>query len=115
MACEYCNVDNLPIKYDNTISLLATFGVGGLSIWLKAQPEQYAMLSILVWLHFALYLFVSIRYSQNIAQYKIAFKNIPLIDTALIFATPFMAFTLYAGLVYHNQTALSVASATSVP
>ncbi len=100
-----------PWRILNTISLLATFGVGGLSIWLKAQPEQYAMLSILVWLHFALYLFVSIRYSQNIAQYKIAFKNIPLIDTALIFATPFMAFTLYAGLVYHNQTALSVASA----
>ena len=100
-----------PWRILNTISLLATFGVGGLSIWLKAQPEQYGMLSILVWLHFALYLFISIRYSQNIAQYKIAFKNIPLIDTALIFATPFMAFTLYAGLVYHNQTALSVASA----
>lgn len=100
-----------PWRILNTISLLATFGVGGLSIWLKAQPEQYGMLSILVWLHFTLYLFISIRYSQNIAQYKIAFKNIPLIDTALIFATPFMAFTLYAGLVYHNQTALSVASA----
>ena len=25
MACEYCNVDNLPIKYDNTISLLAVY------------------------------------------------------------------------------------------
>ena len=99
-----------PWRILNTVSLLATFGVGGLSIWMKAQPEQYGILSILVWLHFALYLFISIRYSQNIAQYKIAFKNIPLIDTALIFATPFMAFTLYAGLVYHNQNALSLAS-----
>lgn len=99
-----------PWRILNTVSLFATFGIGGLSIWLNAQPEQYTVLSILVWLHFALYLFVSIRYSQHIAQYKIAFKNIPLIDTALIFATPFIAFTLYAGLVDHHKTTLSFAS-----
>lgn len=100
-----------PWRILNTISLLATFGVGGLSIWMKAQPEQYSTLMLLVWLHFILYLFISIRYSLNISKYKIAFKNIPLIDTALIFATPFMAFTLYAGLVYNNHSALSLASA----
>jgi len=99
-----------PWRILNTISLLATFGVGGLSIWMNAQPDQYTMLMILVWLHFALYLFISIRYSLNISQYKIAFKNIPLIDTGLIFATPFMAFTLYAGLVFQNQSYLSLAS-----
>ena len=100
-----------PWRILNTVSLLATFGVGGLSIWMKAQPEQYAVLTLLVWLHFALYLFISIRYSLNIAKYKIAFKNIALIDTGLIFATPFMAFTLYAGLVYHSASRLSFASA----
>ncbi|WP_296277660.1 DUF2339 domain-containing protein [uncultured Acinetobacter sp.] len=100
-----------PWRILNTVSLLATFGVGGLSIWMKAQPEQYSILTLLVWLHFALYLFISIRYSLNIAKYKIAFKNIPLIDTGLIFATPFMAFTLYAGLVYHSASRLSLASA----
>lgn len=100
-----------PWRILNTVSLLATFGVGGLSIWMKAQPEQYAVLTLLVWLHFALYLFISIRYSLNISKYKIAFKNIPLIDTGLIFATPFMAFTLYAGLVYHSASRLSFASA----
>ncbi|MEG0486935.1 MAG: DUF2339 domain-containing protein [Acinetobacter sp.] len=100
-----------PWRILNTVSLLATFGVGGLSIWTKAQPDQYSLLTLLVWLHFALYLFISIRYSLNIAKYKIAFKNIPLIDTGLIFATPFMAFTLYAGLVYHSASRLSLASA----
>ncbi len=100
-----------PWRILNTVSLLATFGVGGLSIWTKAQPEQYMTLTLLIWLHFALYLFISIRYSLNISKYKIAFKKIPLIDTGLIFATPFMAFTLYAGLVYNNHRSLSLASA----
>ena len=100
-----------PWRILNTVSLFATFGIGGVSIWVYAQPIQFVQLSILVWLHFALYLFISIRYSLNISQYKIAFKNIPLIDTALIFATPFMAFTLYAGLVYHQHQQLSLASA----
>lgn len=100
-----------PWRILNTISLLATFGVGGLSLWTKAEPAQYTQLTILVWLHFALYLFISIRYSLNISKYKIAFKNVPLIDTALIFATPFMAFTMYAGLVYQNPRSLSWASA----
>ena len=100
-----------PWRILNTVSLLSTFGIGGLSIWLKATPEQYGMLTVLVWLHFALYLFISIRYSLQAAQYKTAFKDMPIIDTTLIFATPFMAFTLYAGLVYHNSHSLSVASA----
>ena len=99
-----------PWRILNTVSLLSTFGIGGLSIWLKATSEQYAMLTVLVWLHFALYLFISIRYSLQAAKYKTAFKDIPIIDTSLIFATPFMAFTLYAGLVYHNSQSLSVAS-----
>lgn len=100
-----------PWRILNTVSLLSTFGIGGLSIWLKATPEQYGMLTLLVWLHFALYLFISIRYSLQAMQYKMAFKDIPIIDTTLIFATPFMAFTLYAGLVYHNSQSLSIASA----
>lgn len=100
-----------PWRILNTVSLLSTLGIGGLSIWLKATPEQYGALTILVWLHFALYLFISIRYSLQAAHYKTAFKDIPIIDTTLIFATPFMAFTLYAGLVYHNSQSLSIASA----
>lgn len=100
-----------PWRILNTVSLLSTFGIGGLSIWFKAAPEQYGMLTVLVWLHFALYLVISIRYSLQAAQYKTAFKDIPIIDTGLIFATPFMAFTLYAGLVYHNSQSLSIASA----
>lgn len=100
-----------PWRILNTVSLLCTFGIGGLSIWLKASPEHYALLTVLVWLHFALYLFISIRYSLQAIQYKTVFKDIPIIDTTLIFATPFMAFTLYAGLVYHNSQSLSLASA----
>ena len=100
-----------PWRILNTVSLFATFGIGGLSIWTKATPEQYGVLSLLVWLNFALYLCISIFYSLQAIRFKTAFKQIPLIDTALIFATPFMAFSLYAGLVDQHAQSLSIASA----
>lgn len=100
-----------PWRILNTVALLITFGIGGFAIWFNARPEQYFQISCWVWAIFALYLFISIRYSQHIVELKTQFKDIPFIDTTLIFATPFMAFSLYAGLVYSDGHALSIASA----
>lgn len=99
-----------PWRILNTIALLMTFGIGGFAIWLNAEPAQYLQLSCWVWAIFTLYLFISIRYSQIIAQLGMSFKDIPVIDSTLIFATPFMAFSLYAGLVDSDGYALSIAS-----
>ncbi|MCH4246297.1 MAG: DUF2339 domain-containing protein [Acinetobacter populi] len=100
-----------PWRILNTVALLMTFGIGGFAVWFNAEPEQYFQISCWVWLIFALYLFISIRYSQLIIQFDQKFSDIPFIDSTLIFATPFMAFSLYAGLVDSDGQALSIASA----
>lgn len=100
-----------PWRILNTVALLMTFGIGGFAVWANAQPEQYTEISLWVWVIFALYLFISIRYSHLIVQYKTKFRDVALVDTTLIFATPFMAFSLYAGLVNSDGYALSIASA----
>lgn len=99
-----------PWRILNTVALLMTFGIGGFAIWFNAQSEQYTQIAIWIWVIFALYLFVSIRYSQLIVELNIPFKEIPYVDTTLIFATPFMAFSLYAGVVDSSGYALSIAS-----
>ncbi|GAA5014954.1 DUF2339 domain-containing protein [Acinetobacter puyangensis] len=100
-----------PWRILNTVALLMTFGIGGFAVWFNAEPGQYFQISCWVWLIFALYLFISIRYSQLIIQFDQKFSDIPFIDSTLIFATPFMAFSLYAGLVDSDGQALSIASA----
>lgn len=100
-----------PWRILNIIALLLTFGIGGIAIWRYALEEQHFAIGCWVWAIFALYLFMSIRYSQHIAAVHQHLKNIPVVDTTLIFATPFMAFSLYAGLVDSDGYALSIASA----
>ncbi|MCJ8147023.1 DUF2339 domain-containing protein [Acinetobacter sp. A3.8] len=100
-----------PWRILNTLGLLITFGLGGFAIWSKAEDTQAFQIACWVWAIFAIYLFISIRYSQHIVALKTQFKDIPYIDTSLIFATPFMAFSLYAGLVSSDGYALSIASA----
>lgn len=100
-----------PWRILNTLALLITFGLGGFAIWSKAEDTQAFQIACWVWAIFAIYLFISIRYSQHIVALKTQFKDIPYIDTSLIFATPFMAFSLYAGLVSSDGYALSIASA----
>ncbi|MFC3901937.1 Uncharacterized membrane protein [Acinetobacter marinus] len=100
-----------PWRILNTLALLITFGLGGFAIWTKAEDAQAFQIACWVWAIFAIYLFISIRYSQHIVALKTQFKDIPYIDTSLIFATPFMAFSLYAGLVSSDGYALSIASA----
>ncbi len=100
-----------PWRILNTLALMITFGLGGFAIWTKAEDAQAFQIACWVWAIFAIYLFISIRYSQHIVALKTQFKDIPYIDTSLIFATPFMAFSLYAGLVSSDGYALSIASA----
>lgn len=100
-----------PWRILNTVALLLTFGIGGLAIWQYAAEDQHFVIGCWVWAIFVLYLFMSIRYSQHIASVHQQIKNIPIVDTTLIFATPFMAFSLYAGLVDSDGYALSIASA----
>lgn len=99
-----------PWRILNTTALLLTFGIGGFAIWQHALDDQKFSISVWIWAIFALYLFISIRDGQQIAPIHNKIKNIPIVDTTLIFATPFMVFSLYAGLVDSESYALSIAS-----
>ena len=111
-----------PWRILNVSALLMTFGIGGYAIWFNAEPTQYHIIAVWIWAIFAIYLFISIRYSQ-LMQRELQQSNpldqnrltptqsLPRLDTTLLFAAPFMAFSLYGGVVASDGHGLSIASA----
>ena len=100
-----------PWRILNAAALLLTFVIVWLAIDKALVAEQYFAMACGIWAIFALYLFISIRYTQHIAPIHQHIKTIPMVDSTLIFATPFMAFSLYANLVESQGYSLSIASA----
>ncbi|MFT5119459.1 MAG: putative membrane protein [Psychrobacter glaciei] len=128
-----------PWKILNLFGVVVTFGLAyywGMSDDLSAVVEtQRWSLVVLVTLHLLLYLFVVIRYAQQIITYnilneknsshtdnannvdnvgKIHSKNngyVFPIDTGLLFSVPILAFGLFAALLDDIPNALTITSA----
>lgn len=57
-----------PWKILNQIAFFATMFIGGSAIVFYAEPAKFDTLDWILWLHIALFIWLSVRYSQNISR-----------------------------------------------
>ncbi len=57
-----------PWKILNQIAFFATMFIGGSAIAFYAEPAKFDTLDWILWLHIALFIWLSVRYSQNISR-----------------------------------------------
>lgn len=105
-----------PWKILNQIAFFATMFIGGSAIAFYAEPAKFDTLDWILWLHIALFIWLSVRYSQNIARVSEHEKQEgirlpPLLDVGLIFSVPVLGFTLHAYLVHESTQALTIGAA----
>ena len=91
-------------KILNHIAFVASMVLAGAMIVDTEPKAQYLWLDVLLWLHIALFIYVSIRYSQLILQQQQQqqlrkLDNAALLDVGLIFAVPIVGFSLHAFLM----------------
>lgn len=98
-----------PWKILNQIAFLATAVIGGIYAFVYGTINERAMMTILVIAHMAIFVWISFRFSQLIAQSDLKqFKLKPALDIALIFGAPVFAYIcLY--LMYFHETAWQAA------
>lgn len=94
-----------PWKYLNQIAFLMTSIVGGAYAFYQGYSTERYVISGLVLGHAAIFIWLSFRFSQLLAQQDLAqFHLKPALDIGLIFAAPLAAyFTLY--LMFFEETA----------
>ena len=101
-----------PWKILNQIAFFATMFIGGSAIAFYAEPAKFDMLDWILWLHIALFIWLSIRYSQVIskvsASQQSGLRLPPVLDVGLIFSVPVLGFTLHAYLVHESTQALTI-------
>ncbi|MGK7731782.1 DUF2339 domain-containing protein, partial [Acinetobacter baumannii] len=102
-----------PWKILNQIAFFATMFIGGSAIVFYAEPAKFDTLDWILWLHIALFIWLSVRYSQNISRVSEHEKQEgsrlpPLLDVGLIFSVPVLGFTLHAYLVHESTQALTI-------
>ncbi len=90
--------------------------IGGSAIVFYAEPAKFDTLDWILWLHIALFIWLSVRYSQNISRVSEHEKQEgirlpPLLDVGLIFSVPVLGFTLHAYLVHESTQALTIGAA----
>lgn len=105
-----------PWKILNQIAFFATMFIGGSAIGFYAEPAKFDTLDWILWLHIALFIWLSVRYSQNIYRVSAHEKQEgirlpPLLDVGLIFSVPVLGFTLHAYLVHESTQALTIGAA----
>ncbi|ENA2457565.1 DUF2339 domain-containing protein, partial [Acinetobacter baumannii] len=105
-----------PWKILNQIAFFATMFIGGSAIVFYAEPAKFDTLDWILWLHIALFIWLSVRYSQNISRVSEHEKQEgirlpPLLDVGLIFSVPVLGFTLHAYLVHESTQALTIGAA----
>lgn len=112
-------------KVLNALGAAMTFGVAGL--WGLSSSYDASLrwqLEALLLAHLALYLFIVVRYSQQLARlaetaaeqpddhaHKTVGSQILSVDSGLLFGVPLMGFALQAGLLHHLPYALAISSA----
>ncbi|MBJ9579240.1 DUF2339 domain-containing protein [Acinetobacter baumannii] len=105
-----------PWKILNQIAFFATMFIGGSAIAFYAESAKFDTLDWILWLHIALFIWLSVRYSQNISRVSEHEKQEgirlpPLLDVGLIFSVPVLGFTLHAYLVHESTQALTIGAA----
>ncbi|URM40421.1 DUF2339 domain-containing protein [Acinetobacter sp. AS23] len=105
-----------PWKILNQIAFFATMFIGGSAIGFYAEPAKFDTLDWILWLHIALFIWLSVRYSQNISRVSAreqqeGIRLPPLLDVGLIFSVPVLGFTLHAYLVHESTQALTIGAA----
>ena len=86
-----------PWKILNQIAFLATVFIAGGYAFLNGSDYDRPMMTILVLIHTAIFVWLGFRFSQLIAQTDLdQFKLKPVLDVALIFSAPIVGF----GFIY---------------
>lgn len=104
-------------KVLNALGAALTFGVAG--FWGLSSSYDASLrwqLEGLLLAHLALYLFIVVRYSQQLVHVgeqalQAGSERISVVDSGLLFGVPLMGFALQAGLLHHLPYALAVSSA----
>lgn len=104
-----------PWKILHQIAFFATMFIGGTTIGIYAKTAQFNMLDIILWLHMALFIWLSIRYSQLMLRAQNEQQQTaqtserlqPILDVGLIFSVPVLGFSLHAYLMHNSTSALS--------
>ncbi|RZF50153.1 DUF2339 domain-containing protein [Acinetobacter halotolerans] len=104
-----------PWKILHQIAFFVTMFIGGAVIGIYADHQQYTTLDFILWLHIALFIWLSIRYSQlmlraqNLQEETApkAQRLQPILDVGLIFSVPVLGFSLHAYLMHNSTSALT--------
>ncbi|USA52016.1 DUF2339 domain-containing protein [Acinetobacter sp. C32I] len=104
-----------PWKILHQIAFFATMFIGGSTIGIYAKTAQFNTLDIILWLHMALFIWLSIRYSQLMLRAQNAQQQTaqaserlqPILDVGLIFSVPVLGFSLHAYLMHNSTSALT--------
>jgi hypothetical protein len=79
--------------------------IGGATIAIYAETQQFNTLDLILWLHIALFIWLSIRYSQLMLRAQIQDARVdseikseskhlePILDVGLIFSVPVLGFS----------------------
>lgn len=110
-----------PWKILHQIAFFATMFIGGSVIGIYAENSQLNTLDIILWLHIALFIWLSIRYSQLMVaeqqqqrEFETGSNNKklqPILDVGLIFSVPVLGFSLHAFLMHDSTVALTSGAA----
>lgn len=102
-------------KMLNLLGAAVTFGLAGLWGWQRFDPSVRWPLEGLLIAHLALYIFIVVRYSQQLIHAQDAdptqHRRVPVVDSGLLFGVPMLGFGLQAGLLHDVPYALAVSSA----
>ena len=102
-------------KMLNLLGAAVTFGLAGLWGWQRFDPSVRWPLEGLLIAHLALYIFIVVRYSQQLIRAQDAdptqHHRVPVVDSGLLFGVPMLGFGLQAGLLHQVPYALAVSSA----
>ncbi|WHP05187.1 DUF2339 domain-containing protein [Acinetobacter corruptisaponis] len=108
-----------PWKILHQIAFFATMFIGGAVIGIYAKTQQFATLDWILWLHIALFIWLSVRYSQLMLRAQNQDLNLnqdtgrktqrlqPILDVGLIFSVPVLGFSLHAYLMHNSTQALT--------
>lgn len=104
-----------PWKILHQIAFFATMFIGGAVVGIYAEHKQLHTLDMILWLHIALFIWLSIRYSQLMlkaqsqqqAMFESRKKLQPILDVGLIFSVPVLGFSLHAFLMHDSTAALT--------
>ncbi|ENX51383.1 MULTISPECIES: DUF2339 domain-containing protein [Acinetobacter] len=104
-----------PWKILHQIAFFATMFIGGSTIGIYAKTTQFDTLDMILWLHIALFIWLSIRYSQLMLRAQNEQQQTaqtserlqPILDVGLIFSVPVLGFSLHAYLMHNSTSALT--------